>query len=241
MELTELENKRVKKVIEKTIDDFFLTEKSKNAKARDIKNVENTFNNGTFGYNAIKTFGVVSAENPDSQSQPYNVNKKSSKSLKDELKSSNYVVLPQKGVWRDAHEWSYFIVNIRIETLIYFAAQFQQTSFIFGKIENGKVISEYWEKSNPSEPYSKLKNPYIKKDECDRFVDAKNEHTDYSIVGNRFKYRIPFNIFEETNKKINDNLSGLNEDINGGTFKIATSGVGMNGYNYRKKLYKGLI
>lgn len=241
MELTEQEKKKIKKVVKNAIDEFFLTEKSKNAKARDIRNVENTFNNGTFGYNAIKTFGVVSAENPDSQTQSYSANKRGSKTLKDELKSSNYIVLPQKGVWGGVPEWSYFIVNITIETLTYFAGKFQQTSFIFARNENGKVISEYWEKSNPNEPYSKNKNPYIKKDECDTFVDAKNDDTGYSVIGNTFKYRIPFKIFEETNRKINDNLSLMNEDTNGGTFRIATKGVGMNGYNYRKKLYKGLI
>ena len=43
---------------------------------RTRKNIINTFKKGKRGYNAIKTFAVFTAENPDSQSATSGFNKK---------------------------------------------------------------------------------------------------------------------------------------------------------------------
>ena len=60
---------------------------------RTRKNIENAFKKGKRGYNAIKTFAMFTAENPDSQSATSGFNKKQNHSLLQTLKQGEFLTV----------------------------------------------------------------------------------------------------------------------------------------------------
>ena len=122
----------------------------------------------------------------------------------------------------------------------YYAGLYEQTSFFYCYLEDGKVISEYWQKAHNGEPYDEKTNPYVMLEKTDNWVDASNEDQ-YSIIGNRSKYTIPLKIFENVNNIINTNSKKfINEDFES-VMQMANECIGENAWNYRNKLYKGLF
>ena len=57
--MDKLQETKIKKLIQEVINEISI-----NAKRRNEKNAINTFKKGVAGYNGIRTFGIVSAENP---------------------------------------------------------------------------------------------------------------------------------------------------------------------------------
>lgn len=210
-----------------------LSEISINAKKRNVNNTIDVFKKGKSGYNNIKTFGVVSAGNADSQEQPRSVNKKDMKNMSDSLKSAHYAFVSQKGHFGGNDEWSYYIFNISFDTLAHYAGMYEQTSFIFSEVRDNEVISHYYEKQDINAPYNKKNNPYILKDTANWYIDATDE------IGGKYHYSIPFSIFESVNERIEENLSLINEDkefaIDFGMNRIGISPMFM-----RQKIYNGL-
>ena len=95
---------------------------------RTRKNIENAFKKGKGGYNAIKTFAVFTAENPDSQS-----------ALLQTLKQGGYVIVPAKGKFGN-EEHPYIVLNISQESAAYYCGQFQQTSFVYHVLNDDGVL-----------------------------------------------------------------------------------------------------
>lgn len=229
--------------VKKAVD--IVLERSINAKERDIDNVFDFFNKSKSGANAIKTFGILSAENSDSTTENGSKNKKNTKSLKDLLRDNRIPAIPQVGIWglgKDkTKERSYFLINVTPNLLSYCAGKYQQTSFIYGYIKDGKLYSEYWEKQDEKAPYDEKTNPYIVKDSVEGYKKRVGADTNLSIIGNKFKYSFPFSLLESSENKILDNLKCLNEDINGGAYRIATKGCGQSAYLYKGAIYRGLL
>lgn len=217
-----------------------LDERSLSAKIRDRNNAINMFKRGVAGYNGIRHYGVITAENPDSTPISRQENTKLLGQLKKSLKDAHYVWEDQIGHFGGNDEHSLFVFNAPLNVLMYYSGKYQQTSFIYGELIDGKVHSEYWEKQDVNQPYNPKTNPYIKKDACDDWYDASNEE-DYSIIGKNFKYTIPFSIFSSIEEQISKNLSSLNESQKKGALRIAMNGVGANGWRYRGMVYKGLL
>lgn len=228
-------NDLISESVSKVLDEF-----TTHQRIRNIKNAQNVYAKGASGYNGIKCFGVMTAENPDSTEAPRQQNKSFQQSLARELKSSNYVWVWQRGHFGGNDEHSMFIFNISAKALAYYSGKYQQTSFIYGELRDGVVHSEYWEKSDINEPYNPKTNPYVKKDESDTYVDA-SDFDDYSIIGKRFKYQIPFSIFQEVSESVCNNLSVLDEGNRKGAMRIAIEGVGQNAWRYRGLMNKGIV
>lgn len=215
-------------------------------KQRNINNAINVFKKGNGGYNSIRTFGIVSAENPNSQEVDRKLNKKATRDLSKSLSSAHYGFVRQRGHFGGNEENSYFIFNIKLEVLTYYAAKYEQTSFFYCTIEDRKVVSEYWQKKSTGLPYDKIHNPYVMLEKTDNWLDASDSE-DFSIIGNRFKYTIPLKIFENCATIINDNIRQmLSEDA----FKnnnvksiveLADNCAGIDSWYYRQRVYKGLF
>lgn len=218
-----------------------INEASINAKKRNVRNAIDVYKRIKSGFNGVKTFGVLTSENPDSMKISNRDNKKNLKALSNYLKSANYIFVKQKGYFAGNVENSYFIFNIGLDTLKYYAGLFEQTSFIYGEMKNEEVISYYYEKSEIDKSYSKRLNPYIEKDKVVSYVDAADS-LDYSIIGKDFKYRLPFSIFESVSDKIYDNLNE-NMDVQemNKIIDLSINGVGQTPYNYRKKMYSDML
>lgn len=217
-----------------------IEEISINAKKRNLDNAVNVFKKGRGGYNGISHFGVLTSENPNSMELPRKENGKLLSDLKKSLKSAHYIWQDQIGHFGGNDEHSLFVFNISVNVLAYYSGRYEQTSFIYGKLIDGEVHSEYWEKQNVGEPYNPKTNPYIMKDSCNEWVDASSDE-DYSVIGNSFKYTIPFSIFGGVNETINQNLMTLDEENRNGALNIALNGVGNNAWNYRGIIYKNLL
>lgn len=229
-----------KQAIGLTSREVNLNERSINAKIRDRKNAINTIKKGKAGYRGISHFGVLTAENPDSMELPRKENSKLLNQLKKSLKTAHYIWEEQIGHFGGNDEHSLFIFNASVQVLSYFSGKYQQTSFIYGELKDGKIHSEYWEKQDITLPYDAKKNPYVRKDACDEWHDASNDEN-YSVIGKNFKYTIPFSIFNDIEEQIETNLSMLNENEKKGALNIAMNGVGSNAWNYRGFVYKNLL
>lgn len=206
-----------------------ITEKSINAKQRDIKRVEKTFANGE--NNLIKCFAVLTAENPDSIKASNAYNKKANRSLLKALKTQ-YTVIPTQGKFGNV-ENSFLVFNIDKDVVEYYCGANEQTSFIYSKVGNGKVVSEYWEKQDITQSYDKHNNPYVLKDSCDNWVDMSDADDYYTIVGKKFKYSIPFSIFESYNSKLGNLLKEVKDKDKMINFLI--EGVGFSAFYNRMK------
>lgn len=232
-----LTERELKSVIQEEVNNV-LSEISINAKKRNVNNAIDVFKKGKGGYNNIKTFGIVTAENADSQEQPRSVNKKNMKNISDSLKSAHYAFVRQKGHFGGNDEWLYYIFNINLNTLAYYAGVYEQTSFMFLEINDNKVISHYYEKQDINAPYNKKHNPYILKDTTSGYIDATDAEN-YSEIGGKFRYSIPFSIFDSVNEKIEENLSLINEDKEF-AIDFGMNRVGMPPMFMRQRIYNGL-
>lgn len=210
-----------------------INEKSVNAKKRDIARVETAFKRDESNY--IKCFAVLTAENPDSKKASNAYNKRANRDLFKMLKTQ-YTIIPTQGKFGNV-ENSFLVFNIERSVVEHFCGQNEQTSFIYSRIDNdnegGKVISEYWEKQDVTLPYNPETNPYILKDSCDDWVDMSGATDYYTIVGKKFKYSIPFSIFESYNTKMGELLNEISDKDAMLDFLI--EGVGFGAYYNRTK------
>jgi hypothetical protein len=211
-----------------------LMEKSRSEKKKDVKRIENFFKKGN--NNVVKCFAVLTAENPNSKKQSTKDNQKSNAELYDALKTQ-YTIIPTQGKFGNV-ENSFVVMNISLETAKYFCGKYEQTSFIYSKIdEDGQLVSEYWEKQDTSEnvKYDKETNPYVLKDTCNDWVDMSDADDYYTIVGKRFKFSIPFSIFEsytyELSKMMMENNITNKEEM----LTMLIEGVGYGAFYNRAK------
>ena len=204
--LTELVTEELKKIV---------GEASINAKKRNVDNVKNAFEKGKPGYNAIKTFAVFTAENPDSRETDKKQNRNLNKNLYRNLKNGGYVIIPAQGKFENV-EHPFMVLNISLGTCKFLCGKYQQTSFVFHKLDGGQLTSEYWEKQDTNMPYNPESNDYVMKDKDTRYIDQSDADDYYTSIGKNigreFKYSIPFSIFNEVNQRLNANLDRIIEE-----------------------------
>lgn len=224
-----------------------INEASISQKKRAIQDFINAFRKGKPGSNAVKSLVVFTAENPDSQEQTRQFNKKARGSLLDDIKQGKYAYVPAKGKFGN-NEYPYAVFNMAVDIAKALAGKYQQTSFIYSKFADGKVYSEYWEKADITQPYSE-KNGYVLKDTCDRWEDKSGAEDNFTVVGKKFKYSIPFSIFESVSTLIYKNaIKHVNEERerNAATtltedkfINMAVDCVGYSAYRWRAILTEG--
>lgn len=198
MNLKELTGRELlaRRVSDSKISDVSISQKIKNRKSA-IQAIggENAKN--------IKTFAILTAQNPSSQEQVSSYNKKANRSLIAQIKSAGYVTIPVKGYFDGNKENSFLIINIPFNVARNYSGDYDQTSFCYG--ENG--IVEYWAKENKYKPYDSEKNPYIKLDEVKGYKRLGRDTKDnYTLIGRHFKFTFPFSIFDSISRKIQDNV-----------------------------------
>lgn len=184
----------------------------------------------------LKTIAVFTAENPDSTPTP-KINKKVNRALSQELKNARYVVIPARGKF-DNLEHSFAVLNISLEAAMAYCGKYQQTSFVFSVNNNGELISEYWEKADPTQPYDESENPYVKKDSEPSLLRMDDADNYYTQIGG-FKFSIPFSIFECVKNNVN-RLIVEGKAKNKSIVEFAMK-RGQSPYLWRGAIYKGLI
>ena len=240
-----MNNKRLEEIIRESIS-HVISEDSKNAIKRIQKNIINAFKKGKSGYHGIRTIAVFTSENPDSIPAPNNVNQKNLELLHKSLKSANYVSVPSIGQWEGQKEHPYTVINISRESAARYCGQYQQTGFVFYELEDDSTVKcEYWEKEEPTLPYDRHKNNYVKKGETKEIIETPNSKDNFSKIGKDFKYSA---VFESINESICRNLNVMAENGFGGhnnaveaIMDISINRKGQTPHIYRGQLYKGLL
>ena len=230
--------------------DVTLDESTPHEKKRNIKDVEQFFRKGKSGHNGIHTVVVLTSENPDTQQASNQFNKKARHSLLSDIKNGGYAYVPAMGKFGNHIEHPYAVFNMSVDTAKILCGRYQQTSFVFSALnEDGLIHSEYYEKQDPTLRYNKQTNDYIKKDECDTWEDMSSAEDEFTVIGKKFKYSIPFEIFNTVNETICENLHrivsiekkrGNNTITEEKALKYTINGVGYSPYLWRKEITRGL-
>ncbi len=187
----------------------------------------------------IRCYGIAIAENPNFTAQSPTL-KKGMKSLADIIRMAHYPFLRQRSHCDENDELSYCIFNIPLDTLMYYAGQLEQTSFIYGRVqEDGSVLHEYWEKENAKASYEKSSNPYVKTDEEPTYIEIDAEGN-FNVMGKKFNCAIPFRIFEAVQHGIKENCRKNGTKYSESLCNWLTESVGHSGWMARGWAYRGL-
>ena len=200
------------------------------------------------GINNIRTIVVLDSVNPDDLRTINQHNPKARRSPLSIIKSGGYACVPAMGNFGN-FSCPYGIFNMSIDTAKKICRKCQQTSFVFSVLnEDGMVHSEYYTKQDPTLPYNKQANDYIKNDECDTWEDTSKADGNFTVIGKEFKYGIPLKTLYAVNEVICENLKRMvsvekhhgNHSITEETaLEYTINGVGLSPYLWRKETTKG--
>ena len=202
------------------------------------------------GINGIRTIVVLDSMDPDGQRTINQRNPKARRSLLSIIKSGGYACVPAMENFGDFYR-PYAIFNMSVDTAKKNCRRCQQTSFVFSVLnEDGMVHSEYYTKQDPTLPYNKQANDYIKNDECDTWEDTSKADGNFTVIGKEFKYGIPFKTLYAVNDAICENLKkmvsiekhrGNHSITEEKALEFTINGVGLSPYLWRKEATKGLL
>ena len=202
------------------------------------------------GISGIRTIVVLDSMGPDDQRTINQRNPKARRSPLSIIKSGGYACVPAMENFGNFYH-PYAIFNMSIDTAKKVCRKCQQTSFVFSVLnEDGMVHSEYYTKQDPTLPYNKQANEYIKNDECDTWEDTSKADGNFTVIGKEFKYGIPFKTLYAVNDAIRENLKKMvSIEKHRGNHSITEekaldytiNGVGLSPYLWRKEATKGLL
>lgn len=207
------------------------------AKARNVKKVKAAL---TGKNDLIKTWGIITAENPlGIEDYPDEVNTQRDRDLRSKLAQSNLEYIKVKGKYGNP-ENSLFLINPAFSDMVKLATEFGQESFIFATNSHDGDFSfdagyyemdtpeslkrKYKEKLKKDPSYKIIPQPKYKKSITkDRIInqkDADDFFTSIQTLGKKFKFQIPF--FESTIKNAFDRVQMCIEgkDLEDVKFKI---------------------
>lgn len=192
--------------------------------------------------NSIKTLCVFTANNPDSTQTSSKFNKKNNKSLLHDLKQLHLPIVPAKGKFGNL-ENSYAVINISLFDSKRLNGKYEQTSFIYSVNNGDGFTNYYYEKNSKDLPYVSDENDYVVKDTETNVNFLPNATDNYTQIGKKFKYSIPFSIFQ-IDETITFNCNRLLENQKIETFNEAfdlTIGkVGMRANFIKNILYENI-
>ena len=197
----------------------------------------------------IRTIVVLDSVNPDDQRTINQHNSKARRSPLSIIKRGGYACVPAMENFGNFYR-PYAIFNMSLDLAKKICGKQQQASFVFSVLnENGMIHSEYYSKQDPTLPYNKQANDYIKNDECDTWEDTSKADGNFTVIGKEFKYGIPFKTLYAVNEAICENLKrmvsvekrrGNHSITEEKALEFTINGVGLSPYLWRKATTKGL-
>ena len=199
---------------------------------RNIKNVQKIYIKGKQMDN-IGTFGIITAENPDSTQVSTSEDRKLNNEIKKRLKLGYYIYVPIDGHFKGNVEHSFLLFNIQLKTLIGLAKEFSQSSFFYCYPVEGGIMNEYWEK-NETGHYELI-------NKTTAWENEKDATDDYTIVGGDFKYTMDPSVLSKVDESIDkaaDKVVGVIAFINSKDDMLdwQVNRVGFKSYAVRKLL-----
>ncbi len=202
------------------------------------------------GINNIRTIVVLDSVNPDDQRIINQHNPKVRRFPLSIIKSGGYACVPAMENFGNFYR-PYAIFNMSVDNAKKICCRCQKTSFVFSVLnEDGMVHSEYYTKQDSILPYNKQANDYIKNDECDTWEDTSKADGNFTVIGKKFKYGIPYQILNMINETIKGNLKrmvsiekqrGNHSITEESALEYTINGVGLSPYLWRKATTKGLL
>lgn len=144
----------------------------------------------------VKTFCIITAENPMGEKGGNSLNRISNNSLVDYLKKGNYAWQPVRGKYNDT-ENSKIIFNILLDEVKHIAKIFKQESFIYGTKENGITHFDYYEFNQNMGDYAFIERK-------DYYESKKDDNNFYTIIDKNNKFSIPYDYFNESCNSFNN-------------------------------------
>jgi len=166
--------------------------------------------------NKVKTFGIITAENPMGKELPEQENAKRNGMLRSYLQSRQYVWFPVNGKYGNL-EHPFMVYNCSLGDMKAIGRTFDQESFIFAEVnttdDGAEVVFSYYQK-----PYSETTKTgddgkKIKPSDRDyKYIESKKEYVRldndaddfFTSIGKNFKFTIPFDIFAEQVDRVNE-------------------------------------
>lgn len=144
----------------------------------------------------IKTFAIMTPENPMGVEASAPDNNKALKTFKSTLKGGAVQYVPIEGSYGGNKEHSFMLFNIPLKTAINLAQTYKQESFFYGKTSNNvegdnrntASIIGYYETRDGGKTYNLV-------EESNKIVNRDDAEDFFSRHGN-FKYNISMDIFE---------------------------------------------
>lgn len=149
----------------------------------------------------IRTFAVLSAENPMGMKNSAAENNKNTAELKSKLKELGVQYVPIEGKYGNI-EHSFMLFNIAREDAQYLAEWFEQESFFFGI--NGSPATLIYYETSESDP-----SKYRKVEESKNITNESDADDFFSRHGD-FKFKFDLDYFKESVKVIASKI--INED-----------------------------
>lgn len=137
----------------------------------------------------IKTFAILTAENPMAKEFTNEENNKRTDSLKNDMRKMGVQYIPIQGFF-GRKEHSFILPNVALKDAKYLSNKYEQLSFFFGKVHTEYSEIEYWEKPDVDSEYNLIET-------SDR-VDNAKDFDDYFSRFHNFKYSIYMKIFNES-------------------------------------------
>ena len=183
------------------------------AKARNVRKVKQALSGNN---DLIKSWGIITAENPIGMDFPDDVNKKRDSALRSSLAQSNQEYIKVKGQYGNP-ENSLFIINPSLSDMKKIASNYGQESFIFAVNTPGDdgfsfdagyydmdvddTKKDMWKTRFEKDPEYKIPTtiPYKKSITKKRIINQKDADDFFTSIdshGRKFKFQIPF--FEST-------------------------------------------
>ena len=198
----------------------------------------------------IRTIVVLDSMDSDDQRTINQRNPKARRSPLSIIKSGGYACVPAMENFGNFYH-PYAIFNMSVDTAKKICGKYQQTSFVYSVLnKDGMIHSEYYTKQDPTLPYNKQANGYIKIDECDTWEDTSNADGSFTVIGKEFKYGMPFKTLYAVNEAICENLKrmvsaekqrGNHSITEERALEYTINGVGLSPYLWRKATTKGLL
>lgn len=220
------------------------------AKQQNNEDNGHSFRNGECNLNGIRTIVILASVDTVVQQTVNQLNKKARHSLLSIIKSRGYACVPATKQFGN-FDCPYAIFNMSVDMAKKMCGKYQQTSFVYSVLnEDGMIHNEYYTKQDSTLPYGKQANDYIKIDECDTWEDTSNADGNFTVIGNKFKYGIPYKILYAVNEVIFENLKrmvsvekqrGNHSITEERALEYTINGVGLSTYLWRKEATKGLL
>ena len=172
-------------------------------KLRINENPNSRVKQALFGDNSgkIRTFAVLSAENPTGMKNSAAENNKNTAELKSKLKELGVQYVPIEGKYGNI-EHSFMLFNIAREDAQYLAEWFEQESFFFGI--NGSPATLIYYETSESDP-----SKYRKVEESKNITNESDADDFFSRHGD-FKFKFDLDYFKESVRVIASKI--INED-----------------------------